>query len=147
MSGFGCHDCGLAYGKPGWCDAHIPDETWARISPTGDEGGILCISCIARRLVEAGIDDVPLMIGSGPWANEVDGLYNEAWRKGRAVALDDAGAIFRRGAEVWAKEPVAHRARERNLWMYQQAANTLETWANDPTRMEGPLHLAREAGL
>jgi hypothetical protein len=64
---YGCHDCGLPYGEPGWCDTWIPSETWDRISPTGDGAGFLCITCMARRLVEAGIDNVPLTIGSGPW--------------------------------------------------------------------------------
>jgi hypothetical protein len=62
-----CHDCGLLYSDPGWCDCHIPDDTWLRISPTGHEGGVLCISCIARRLVENGIEGVPLKVTSGPW--------------------------------------------------------------------------------
>jgi hypothetical protein len=63
-----CHDCDLPYGSDGWCDCHIPDEVWLRISPTGHGGGVLCISCIARRLVALGIDGVPLKVTSGPWA-------------------------------------------------------------------------------
>jgi hypothetical protein len=62
-----CYDCGLLYGGPGWCDYHIPDHLWLRISPTGHEGGVLCIPCIAARLVAAGIDGVPLRVTSGPW--------------------------------------------------------------------------------
>src|SRR5688572_27527257 len=41
-----CYDCGLPYGGPGWSDCHIPDETWLCISPTGHEGGVLCLNCI-----------------------------------------------------------------------------------------------------
>ena len=62
-----CYDCGLPYGKPGWCDCHIPDEIWLKISPRPSGGGKLCITCIAKRLVAAGIDDVPLKVTSGPW--------------------------------------------------------------------------------
>ena len=51
----------------GWCDAHIPEDMWVRISPTGGIGGVLCITCMARRLVALGINNVPLLIGSGPW--------------------------------------------------------------------------------
>lgn len=52
----GCYDCGLAYGSEGWIEAIIPNEVWRAISPTGDEGGILCITCIARRLRRRGYD-------------------------------------------------------------------------------------------
>jgi hypothetical protein len=76
-----CHDCGLLYSDPGWCDCHIPDDTWLRISPTGHEGGVLCISCIARRLVENGIEGVPLKVTSGPW----DWTERETANKGEAI--------------------------------------------------------------
>jgi len=58
----GCDGCGLAYGSEGWIEAMIPDWVWKRISPSGDSGGILCITCIARRLTRAGIANVPVML-------------------------------------------------------------------------------------
>jgi hypothetical protein len=64
----GCHDCGMPYGSWRWMDAHVPDEVWKQISPTADEGGILCISCMAQRCVRMGIE-TEVQIGSGPFAN------------------------------------------------------------------------------
>lgn len=51
-----CWDCGRRYGdRYGFPDLIIDNVAWARISPTGDEGGLLCPSCILRRLHHAGI--------------------------------------------------------------------------------------------
>lgn len=61
-----CYDCGLRYGGPGWMDAVVANDMWAKISPTGDEGGILCISCMARRCEALGLESVPCKITSGP---------------------------------------------------------------------------------
>jgi len=58
----GCYDCGLIYGEPGWIEAIIPDKVWNEISPKKNEGGILCISCISRRLVEKGYKNVPVWL-------------------------------------------------------------------------------------
>ena len=55
-----CYDCGLEYGDPGWIEAVIPDQVWNEISPTGDQGGILCITCISRRLAKKGYRDIPV---------------------------------------------------------------------------------------
>ena len=57
-----CYDCGLNYQDSGWIEAIIPDKVWNDISPTGDEGGILCITCIARRLVSRGYRRVPVWL-------------------------------------------------------------------------------------
>lgn len=62
-----CADCPLPYGDPGWCDAVLPNDVWARIAPRESGGGVLCISCMARRLVALGLEDVPLLITSGPF--------------------------------------------------------------------------------
>ena len=48
----GCYDCDLEYGGDSWIEAVIPDKVWNEISPDGEGGGVLCISCIARRLRE-----------------------------------------------------------------------------------------------
>lgn len=58
----GCYDCGLEYGGIGWIEAVIPDNIWNKISPTGDQGGILCIICIAKRLEEKGLKDIPIWL-------------------------------------------------------------------------------------
>ena len=56
----GCYDCGLDYQDIGWIEAIIPDKVWDFISPTGDSGGILCITCISRRLAENGLSRIPV---------------------------------------------------------------------------------------
>jgi hypothetical protein len=43
-----CYDCRIKYGE--FPDMVIPDKLWKKISPTGDDGGILCPTCIANRL-------------------------------------------------------------------------------------------------
>jgi hypothetical protein len=50
----GCHDCGRLYGdEHGFPDLVIPDAAWKVISPLG--GGLLCPSCICKRLYDAEI--------------------------------------------------------------------------------------------
>ena len=60
-----CYDCGLDYRDPAWIEAVVDDEVWRIISPTHDEGGLLCINCMARRLVEHGLDQVKVSITAG----------------------------------------------------------------------------------
>jgi len=51
-----CFDCGRPYGdKHGFPDLIIQLDVWKRISPTKDEGGLLCPSCICKRLHDKGI--------------------------------------------------------------------------------------------
>lgn len=51
-----CHDCNRPYGhEHGFPDLIIPYSAWKRISPTGDDGGLLCPSCICKRLHNAEI--------------------------------------------------------------------------------------------
>ena len=59
-----CYDCGLEYGGDAWIEAIIPDKVWDRIRPDGcDKGcGILCISCIAKRIKQAGLETVPIWL-------------------------------------------------------------------------------------
>jgi len=57
-----CYDCGLDYTDLGWIEAVIPDKVWNDISPTGNEGGILCITCISRRLVKRGYKNIPVFL-------------------------------------------------------------------------------------
>lgn len=41
-----CEICG----NPVCMDLIVPRDTWAKISPTHDDGGYLCPSCVAVRL-------------------------------------------------------------------------------------------------
>lgn len=62
----GCDNCGRPYGhEHGFPDLIIPYESWIRISPSGDENGLLCPSCICERLHDAGIK-CPGAFMSGP---------------------------------------------------------------------------------
>ena len=63
-----CYDCGKEYGGDDWIEAIIPDLIWNNISPTKNQSGILCISCMARRLSEAGYKKVPVWLcGTEPF--------------------------------------------------------------------------------
>lgn len=51
-----CQDCGRPYGEEfGFPDFIIPYWAWKEISPTKDDGGLLCPSCICSRLHNKGI--------------------------------------------------------------------------------------------
>ena len=60
----GCYDCGLDMSGPAWIEAIIPDKIWNIIRPNGcGEGcGLLCITCISRRLNERGLKDIPVWL-------------------------------------------------------------------------------------
>lgn len=69
MAGLGCADCGAPYDDPAWIEAVVPDAIWnEQLSPQGNEGGILCILCMARRAVAKGLSDVPVLLTAGPFA-------------------------------------------------------------------------------
>jgi len=62
-----CADCSRPYGDEyGFPDLVIPNEAWRRISPTGDDGGLLCPNCICARLHKAGMTGVYGAFMSGP---------------------------------------------------------------------------------
>lgn len=66
-----CYDCGRRYGGEfGFPDLVVPHDIWAKISPTGDEGGLLCPSCMCRRAIDAGLERVPAIFRSGPFCVE-----------------------------------------------------------------------------
>lgn len=51
-----CEDCSRPYGhQHGFPDLIIPLWAWEQISTTKDEGGLLCPSCICKRLHDAGV--------------------------------------------------------------------------------------------
>lgn len=61
-------DCGRKYGDEyGFPDLIIPSDIWVAISPTGNEGGLLCPSCICRRVHAAGFTNVRVRFTSGPF--------------------------------------------------------------------------------
>jgi hypothetical protein len=68
----GCFDCGRPYGdEHGFPDLVIVNDLWRRISPTGDDCGVLCPSCICKRLHDIGVRQAYGSFMSGPvWAVE-----------------------------------------------------------------------------
>lgn len=59
-----CDDCNRPYGaEHGFPDLIIPYEAWQKISPSGDDCGLLCPSCICARLYKAGIKCVGAFAG------------------------------------------------------------------------------------
>jgi len=62
-----CNDCGLDYDDPGFVDLVVSHEIWAEISPTGDEGGLLCPTCMVRAAAKCGLDNIQAVFRSGPF--------------------------------------------------------------------------------
>ena len=61
-----CYHCGEGYGSPCFPDLIVPNYIWVQISPTGDEGGLLCPNCICAALKAKGIRECPAAFMSGP---------------------------------------------------------------------------------
>lgn len=55
-----CYDCDKPYEQCG--DVSMDNETWRKISPTGDEGGLLCANCTMARLGKEGIASLAVML-------------------------------------------------------------------------------------
>ena len=75
-----CKDCGLDYEKIGY-DCGIPNEVWNKISD--DRTDILCLSCMSRRIIAAGLTDVPLSIHGRAFAH---GAETHSFEEGFAAA-------------------------------------------------------------
>ena len=61
-----CARCNCPYGSHGFHDMIIPDDIWHEISPSGDDGGLLCPTCILAHMDELGLTDIPVYFASGP---------------------------------------------------------------------------------
>ncbi len=77
-----CYDCGRAYGnKHGFPDLLVQKSTWKKISPKEYGGGLLCPSCLIRRIVSVGLIDVPATFVSGPLRmvseEQMNVIYND----------------------------------------------------------------------
>lgn len=80
----GCYDCGRRYGNEyGFPDLIIPNSMWRQISPTGDEGGLLCPSCIVKRVAALDVKGtfaVPCAFMSGPLKSvDPDLMHTMRW--------------------------------------------------------------------
>lgn len=87
MSRANCYDCHRPYGDEfGFPDLIVPLDIWKSISPTGDEGGLLCPSCICQRANQAGLHNVPVEFRSGPFVRaDLAVLEAEAWDRADRV--------------------------------------------------------------
>lgn len=73
-----CYDCGLPYTDSGFADLVVPHDVWRRISPTGNEGGLLCPTCLVRAASVAGVQ-CRAVFRSGPFCeNDLSGDENGA---------------------------------------------------------------------
>jgi hypothetical protein len=104
-----CYDCLRPYGgEHGFPDLVISDAAWRAISPTGDQYGTLCPSCICNRLAEAGIETVGAFTG-GPvrlvGADEMTALLKaerSAAEPGRLP--DEPPPSLKRSVDKWEDE-------------------------------------------
>ena len=119
-----CHDCERVYGEPGFPDLVVPHEVWNAISPTGDEGGLLCPSCLCARAELAGVECVA-EFRSGPFANHIRD------DKGRLRAAEiDVDTLHR-----WALAMADWDAGgEKSLAEIEQAIEHRDAW-NDMAKM------------
>lgn len=73
-----CYDCGLPYNDLGFADLLVPTDVWKIISPTGNEGGLLCPTCLVRAAEKAGVENVRVAFMSGPfWEPDQDHIGKE----------------------------------------------------------------------
>lgn len=97
-----CEDCGLAYGSDGWIECVLPNDAWAKISTSHDEGGILCITCIARRLKRLNIPDVPVMLCGTEFIRlaDQDEAFERGWKVAEKAAKEQADEIEQLRADL-----------------------------------------------
>lgn len=101
-----CFDCNRPYGdEHGFPDLIIPYHRWKIISPTGDDGGLLCPSCICKRLFDAGITCEGAFM-SGPIVS-VSGATMSALRRVENIelAIEGRNNSWSGIREILRKEP------------------------------------------
>ena len=84
----GCHDCGRPYGdEHGFPDLVVPHAIWnTKLSPKGNEGGLLCPSCMCQRAHDAGVRCSAAFV-SGPFCVE-DSTETEVNLRNRLATLE-----------------------------------------------------------
>lgn len=140
MAGHGCVDCHRQYGDAfGFPDLIIPDAAWAKISPTGHGGGLLCPSCICKRLFDAKVECVGRFT-SGPLCQECDPKQSGDERAAAEVTPAEIDELCQ-AMWTWGKnfhwDPPAH-------W----PEHTVEEWRNvERGRMQNFLATSRVAAI
>lgn len=121
----GCADCGLPYGSERWADFVVPDDAWLKISPTGHEGGVLCVQCMLDRAVRAGVECVGKFT-SGPFVDS-------AWRKPEARGVEGITEAMR--SEMHA---VVERAGGYRIGLLDEMYRAALAATPNPVRAEQP---------
>lgn len=94
-----CEDCGRHYGhEHGFPDLVISYEAWCQISTNGNDSGLLCPSCICKRLHDKGISTTGAFM-SGP-IRSVSYELNGALRQLENIELALEGRRNRWGAAL-----------------------------------------------
>lgn len=90
----GCHDCGRPYGSQyGFPDLVVPHDVWNNyISPSHDPTGMLCPSCMCKRAYDAGLENVPAVFRSGPFAYQAFIDAEDARQAALGAAQTETGA-------------------------------------------------------
>lgn len=102
MSTLACYDCDLPYGGPHWVEAVVANHIWNKhLSPTRNEGGILCINCMAKRASRAGLSNVRVRLTAGPFVTG-----------GATAAILDSGPSHLARIEAFGHDPAEGRDRE-----------------------------------
>lgn len=91
-----CYHCSESYGSERFRDLIVPNDIWVQISPTGDEGGLLCPNCICAALEAKGITQCPAAFMSGPIHTVSPELMNTMRR---VENIEEALARAQRGNE------------------------------------------------
>ena len=98
-----CHDCNLPYADEGFQDLVIDDADWRAISPDGEGNGLLCPTCICRRLSKAGIESTgkfhsgPLSFRNQPAAASEppeSAKFKKAWEADRKRFFEARDALY-----------------------------------------------------
>lgn len=87
-----CHDCGLKYSSTAWVDVIVPDTLWKLISPTGDEGGLLCFNCMNKKFIALNLRNVPYLITSGPFCFMVRDITGKTTEAGHLAEMEAKNA-------------------------------------------------------
>ena len=95
-----CHDCEREYGdEHGFPDLVVPHDVWKIISPSGDEGGLLCPSCMCKRAHVAGLTNIPTLFRSGPFKVRDE---RQSWRLVLESLKRDLRDLDEQRGLVWA---------------------------------------------
>lgn len=78
-----CQNCGRSYATV----YHLPDDVWKRISPKGNEGGLLCPPCAAAAAYDAGIN---------LWWEAAENEYPTAVAQAQVEAADEVIELHRK---------------------------------------------------